>query len=41
LVVPSSKTGRVREAHITAGPAILEFIAERLSISGAIKCAHP
>jgi len=37
LVVPSSETGRIQEAHITAGHALMELIEEGLLASGAIK----
>ena len=34
FVVPSNNTGRIQEAHITAGHALMEFIEDRLLESG-------
>lgn len=34
FVVPSNDTGRVQEAHITAGHALMEYIEDRLIESG-------
>jgi len=36
LVVPSSETGRIQEAHITIGHAIMELVEDRLIATGAI-----
>jgi D-sedoheptulose 7-phosphate isomerase len=36
LVVPSDETGRVQEAHITAGHALLELVEEGLLAAGRI-----
>jgi len=34
FIVPSEDTGRIQEAHITAGHALMEFIEDRLFESG-------
>jgi len=36
FVVPSDNTGRIQEAHITAGHALMEYIEDRLIESGHI-----
>ena len=36
FVVPSHNTGRIQEAHITAGHALMEYIEDRLIESGFI-----
>ncbi|MBT5269836.1 MAG: SIS domain-containing protein [Candidatus Marinimicrobia bacterium] len=43
FVVPSENTGRIQEAHITAGHALMEYIEDRLIESGYIRLegAHP
>ena len=34
FVVPSDDTGRIQEAHITAGHALMEYIEDKLLESG-------
>lgn len=34
FIVPSNDTGRIQEAHITAGHALMEYIEDRLLLSG-------
>ena len=34
FIVPSKKTGRIQEAHITAGHALMEYIEDKLLSSG-------
>jgi len=34
FVVPSNDTGRIQEAHITAGHALMEYIEDKLLVSG-------
>ena len=34
FLVPSSNTGRIQEAHITAGHALMEYIEDKLLNSG-------
>jgi len=43
FVVPSDNTGRIQEAHITAGHALMEYIEDRLIESGHIHLegTHP
>ena len=43
FVVPSNNTGRIQEAHITAGHALMEYIEDRLIESGHIHLegTHP
>jgi D-sedoheptulose 7-phosphate isomerase len=36
FVVPSNKTGRIQEAHITAGHALMEYVEDNLIESGYI-----
>jgi D-sedoheptulose 7-phosphate isomerase len=36
FVVPSNDTGRIQEAHITAGHALMEYIEDKLLESGHI-----
>jgi len=36
FVIPSDNTGRIQEAHITAGHALMEYIEDRLIQSGHI-----
>ncbi len=36
LIVPSSETGRIQEAHIAIGHAVMELIEERLLAAGVI-----
>jgi D-sedoheptulose 7-phosphate isomerase len=37
FIVPSNNTGRIQEAHITAGHALMEYIEDNLLESGYIK----
>ena len=34
VIVPSNETGRIQEAHITAGHALMEYIEDDLLASG-------
>lgn len=34
FIVPSNNTGRIQEAHITAGHALMEYIEDKLILSG-------
>jgi len=34
FIVPSNDTGRIQEAHITAGHALMEYVEDRLIESG-------
>ena len=36
FIVPSDNTGRIQEAHITAGHALMEYIEDRLIESGHV-----
>ena len=37
FIVPSNDTGRIQEAHITAGHALMEYIEDKLFESGYLK----
>jgi D-sedoheptulose 7-phosphate isomerase len=37
LIVPSNETGRIQEAHIAIGHAVMELIEDRLIAAGVIK----
>lgn len=37
FIVPSDDTGRIQESHITAGHALMEYIEDKLLISGYLK----
>ena len=41
LVVPSSETGRIQEAHIAVGHAVMELIEDRLLAAGVISPPSP
>ena len=41
FVVPSDNTGRIQEAHITAGHALMEYIEDRLIEFGYINLSKP
>lgn len=40
FVVPSNDTGRIQEAHITAGHALMEYVEDRLIEDGYLHLAH-
>lgn len=40
FVVPSNDTGRIQEAHITAGHALMEYVEDRLIEDGYLHLTH-
>lgn len=40
FIVPSDKTGRIQEVHITAGHALMEDVEDRLLASGYLNLGH-
>ena len=37
FIVPSNVTGRIQESHITAGHALLQYVEDKLLLSGYLK----